>query len=603
MLSGLIVTGVALAAFLTVLFISRFLRLAVGWGAVWGLTFGFWAIAPLMVRTHHLSPTALSHWLVLDGFFVVVFTALGAAIAAVLTWPIAVVLVVRKISIRDMRLAAAFWTATAIPAGYLGLAAWIEWTNFARPPVSQERQLLPILLLAIAAGGLALSVVYRRFAERTSVVRGTRSVLGVGAAMVTGVIALLFTVPRPPSESVVEQALEKRADTRTAAPLLVIGLDGGNWATLDPLIRQNATPTLAAFAEHGLRGEIEALWPPYWSGPAWGAIFTGHSQAEIGVHEDLAATAPGLPPFELPLALSLPLDPMFAIEFQLIRWGVVRPMPMPRSRLRRTPIWERLAGAGVKTSVIRFPYTYPAMGQASVVVSNLVSTDLWEMAGVSSTFDQPLVSPATRADDVLQLFSKPHPRTAEVFREIFPGPEQHRAADALVDPLDVLRKMIDINEKSFEVATRVVKEESDLGVAMVHIGSFDNICHAFWQYRFPEQFPGRAPQAIDAQLLGPVIDRYLIYLDGHIRRLIEAFPTRPNVIVVADHGQEASPDYPLWKGWHSRFGVFLAAGPDVPATKDSVSVSYYDIVPTILDLLELRPLPEFTGRSVLLATK
>ena len=59
--------------------------------------------------------------------------------------------------------------------------------------------------------------------------------------------------------------------------------------------------------------------PPFWSTPAWGAIATGYPREDIGVYEDLAAHAPRLHTFELPLQLNLALNPLFGLEFSLIK--------------------------------------------------------------------------------------------------------------------------------------------------------------------------------------------------------------------------------------------------------------------------------------------
>src|SRR5207253_1059935 len=82
-----------------------------------------------------------------------------------------------------------------------------------------------------------------------------------------------------------------------------------------------------------------------WSRPAWAAIVTGHSPDENRVHADLAATAPGLPVFEVPLEFNAALNPMFAVEAALAATGIVEPIPTPRSQLTWPPVWERLSRA------------------------------------------------------------------------------------------------------------------------------------------------------------------------------------------------------------------------------------------------------------------
>jgi predicted AlkP superfamily phosphohydrolase/phosphomutase len=119
---------------------------------------------------------------------------------------------------------------------------------------------------------------------------------------------------------------------------------------------------------------------------------------------------------------------------------------------------------------------------------------------------------------------------------------------------------------------------------MLHVSSLDNIYHAFWKFRFPQQFPERIDPS-DIQALGGVVDRYIEYLDGRIQRIVALMPREPNVIVVADHGHEASLNHALWSGWHGQFGSFAAAGPDIPRRSDPLKVSYFSIAPLILELL------------------
>src|SRR5207249_3702911 len=89
--------------------------------------------------------------------------------------------------------------------------------------------------------------------------------------------------------------------------------------------------------------------------------------------------------------------------------GVIKPMPTPRSRLTWPPVWERLSRAGVETAVIRFPFTYPAAGQARYVVSNRLVTDLWGPLGVQQGKRDELTEPAGEADAWLTKVSEDRP--------------------------------------------------------------------------------------------------------------------------------------------------------------------------------------------------
>ena len=119
----------------------------------------------------------------------------------------------------------------------------------------------------------------------------------------------------------------------------------------------------------------------------------------------------------------------------------------------------------------------------------------------------------------------------------------------------------------------------------VYFDGFDWVAHAFWPYRFPEDYTEKKrPRPQDAARLGPVLDRYLRYFDRQLGRLLEQYATRPNVLIISDHGHGPTTLYAFWPGFHAKEGLFLLAGPDVPHRSEHISVSYYDILPTILDL-------------------
>jgi len=594
--------GLALCISLILFVLTRSVRLTTLWGALWGLAMGFCVIAPQVLHVHHLRPEGLRQWLTVDAFFGLVFVVLGLLLSALTSWPLGVNELVRKRApLRNAALATGLWSAVCLPVAYLVLAALIEWGFFSRLPPPNGH--LTVIITSTAS--LCLMALGSVIAYRWCVVHYHEAAarwLGYGAALGAslGIAALPFTAEAPPSASAENvPPLTSRSANRSSAPLLVIGLDGGNWRTLRPLIERGSVPTLARIAAGGFQGEIHALWPPYWSTPAWGAILTGHSEEDIGVHQDMQATVTGLPGFELPMTLDLRLNPIFLVELGLIHAKVIDAAAASRDRLRRPPIWERLSRAGVKTAVVHFPFTYPAINQAAYVVSDRVVTDLWEMIGVETGRRTQLVSPASKEDQLLGWFSGDQGVVPSVLNQLLPQPDWPKPRDAIVNPSEVLRKTLDTSQRMFSVTEEIVKGDPGLSVVMLYATDFDSICHAFWPYRFPEDFPHDPPAPADVKALGSVIDRYLEYFDQRLGHLIATFPTPPNVIIVSDHGEGPAQMVTLWRGWHAELGLFLAAGPDVGRQSGLHPVSYFDVVPTILDLLDLQQASDLTGHSAL----
>jgi hypothetical protein len=255
----------------------------------------------------------------------------------------------------------------------------------------------------------------------------------------------------------------------------------------------------------------------------------------------------------------------------------------------------------VKTAVIRFPFTYPAGNQADIVVSNRVVIDLWDLMGVEPGRREDLVSPQRSAETLLSWFNERSDIDEASLQEIFPNPGRAKPADAVIDPAEVVRTTFANGQRMFSLTEHLIREEPDLDVVMLYVSDLDNISHAFWAYRFPGEFPNAPPAEADVVALGSVPDRYVEYVDRQIGRLITAFPTAPNVLLLSDHGQEAAVGaaMSLWKGVHSSRGVFMAAGPDIAGHHAEVSVSYLDIVPTILDVLNFERPGDLSGRSLL----
>ncbi len=586
---------VAATVALTILLASRSTRVALVCSPLLGIALGFLFVAPAVLSAHHLTPETIRQWWTITTWMAVAFAAIGVIVSFVPALILGGVSLALKSDSRDDAAVPVLCCAGWLPAGYLTLSSLVEWVNFSRPPATNNRA----VMLWIAAACVALLCGAAIVAiQRTG--RKYRLISTVAWSAIIGVIAVaLLPLRMPARRTVMTVKLPplQQVDAGETAPLLVIGLDGGDWRLLKPAIEGGRAPHLAQLVSGGIHGNVKAQWPPYWSTPAWGAILTGHDIDEIGVHEDLAATADGLPPFELPLTLDLLLNPLFVPEFLLIHRGVIEPTPVPRDRLRRAPVWERLTAAGKETAVIRLPFTYPAPGQATYVVSNRVVTDLWDQLGVEPGQPRLLFTPQSEFDRLMPYFSGPATADGGSLVRIRGAVPLPKPADSIVELEEVVTRVLDIEQRMVSATEDLVRRHPQLDVVMVHMTSLDNISHAFWQYRFPEDFD-RSPHADDVRALGPVVDRYVEYIDAEIGRLIRAFPTEPNVLIVSDHGAQASHNYPMWKGWHGPQGVFMAAGPDIIPSGTPLMVSYFDIVPTILELQRFAVPADLVGRSL-----
>ena len=66
------------------------------------------------------------------------------------------------------------------------------------------------------------------------------------------------------------------------ARVVLIGLDGGTFATLDVLMEEGVMPFLKGFLASGVRGELLSVIPPL-TPPGWASLITGRTPGNHGV--------------------------------------------------------------------------------------------------------------------------------------------------------------------------------------------------------------------------------------------------------------------------------------------------------------------------------
>lgn len=581
----------------------RFTRLAFAWGAFWGTALGFWLLVPRLLNVHHLAPQSAAQWAVVYTSLLVFFSGTGALLNVFACAPLFIWQGIRRRKFRRPAWVVGLGSPPLLAIVYLSWCVFAEWVALRGLSIFDHYR--PYLLPAagVVAVWIAASlVIYRTLViAREPPYRALRIVLGAGLA--AGLAMVPARVDGPPSTPLVGEP-ELRPIDRSAPrpPVLFVGIDGATWRTIEPLSERGAIPTLADLVKHGVHGEVEALWKPYWSAPAWSAILTGYPREATGIYEDLAMLAPGLPPLQAPLILDLPLNALYFTELLLVSKGVLRLTHPRRDMLARAPVWERLTDAGIATAVVRFRFTFPANeSNADVVVTDWTGHDQWSITGLDTRAPpEQLAAPAPEAEALLEPFSHERESSVPSLTAFIADPDYPKPVDAKYHPIEMLSFAADIDARTLAATHDILARHPDLGFLAVYLGGLDTVQHAFWQYRFPEDFPDSPPAPQDVAMLGSTIDRYLEWLDRELQRLIAAYPTPPIVVLVSDHGYEAIHRHALWRGWHARRdGIFIVSGPGIEARKVRIDVSYFDIVPTIFELTGFEPLSTLPGRSVL----
>jgi predicted AlkP superfamily phosphohydrolase/phosphomutase len=166
--------------------------------------------------------------------------------------------------------------------------------------------------------------------------------------------------------------------------------------------------------------------------------------------------------------------------------------------------------------------------------------------------------------------------------------------------IDVLDKILERDEVATALGLSALKGNYDL--VATYLRAPDAVGHKFFMWHFHDRHPTLArwlygdPDA-DQATLAPLADLVYQVIDEQLGRLIEAAGDDVNIMIVSDHGmtvsvpsRKSTKDEPETGGHHPS-GVVLLAGPDIRGGASIRGATVYDVLPTLLYLLDL-PVPD-----------
>lgn len=254
---------------------------------------------------------------------------------------------------------------------------------------------------------------------------------------------------------------------------LVIGLDGGEWDVIDPMIESGRLPNLAQLKQTGVSGPLKSITPPV-SPPAWNSINTGTNPGKHGIFDFST----------------------FGEEYNR--------RSINSSDRSATPFWEVLNDQGISTGLFKIPFVYPPDNVDGFIVSGFPTPNtVGDFARPQSVVD--CVGPI---EDLFEDWSLQQAGNYEAFKQ----------------------NLIEVAERQTEIFLELLQEHETEFSMTVYDGS-DRIQHFFWKY-FDESHPRYEP---DSPLTG-AIEEYYTTVDRGIGRLIDEAGDDCDVVVLSDHG-------------------------------------------------------------------
>lgn len=257
--------------------------------------------------------------------------------------------------------------------------------------------------------------------------------------------------------------------------VFIMGLDGGTWDVLKPLMEEGKMPHLSGLAERGMSGVLKSTVTPE-TASAWTTFQTGVNSGKHGIFDFFQY----LPGDYNPLVISSQMIPL-------------------------ETIWQILSRQGKKVIVVNVPITYPAYEVNGLMVTCMLTPS------VKSNFTYP----PELAEEILKV-EKDY--TIVTTQEVF----NRRTLPEFVDTL------ISTEEKRTRVMLHLL-DKYDWDAAMIHFHSSDPLQHAVYWYL------DKTSRYFDPEKYR-VVQKYYRSLDDNIGRLLQVLGPETLKIVLSDHG-------------------------------------------------------------------
>ncbi len=354
--------------------------------------------------------------------------------------------------------------------------------------------------------------------------------------------------------------------------VLLVGLDGADWDVMKPLMDRGELPNISSLVARGVRARMKSI-QPIISPVIWTTIATGYGPDDHGVID-----------FTVP-------DPTTGDPIVITS----------RHRLAKA-FWNLLSERGRDVGVVGWWASWPAEKVRGQIVSDRVLAH----AFVSNREEEEeLTYPRELAADLRPQLLEPADVTIEdAARFMKITPEEWNRADShdFNDPIGHFRHIYSTMKNVTTAGLQLLADPTDL-VAVYYEGT-DTAGHMYMRYA-PPSYPYTSEE--EHEKYGQTVDSFLRQADTELGRLLEELPEDAYVMIVSDHGflagdqrpmeERANQDYRTAALWHDIEGVFLLAGPGVRAGASLPDVTIFDVLPTLLTLLDLPVADDFRGRS------
>lgn len=354
--------------------------------------------------------------------------------------------------------------------------------------------------------------------------------------------------------------------------VVIIGLDGAGWNIINPLLEERALPHIKYLMEKGSYGVLTTIRPTI-SSVVWTSIATGKSMIKHGV-----------------------------VDWTYLSNNNIE-VPYSQKERRVKAFWNILSEQGWRVGVLNWFLSYPPEEVNGFMVSEeFRHLDKIDLSETTSTYPKILQKKLQFVRRTKKDF--PKIRKEEGLSE-FKG---RKAAGEGESKLASFYPNFVLQDKMIELASEYLLQRFPVDVFATYFRLIDVVSHFSCGYidtrllekGKEEQEKGKvSPEtlALIDRAFSQILRPTYAYSDTIVGRLLESIDSQTTVIVLSDHGfgfnkggygHSDTPEIP--------HGIILIKGPNIKKGYKIQNAHIYDILPTLLYLLDLPVGKDMDGR-------
>ena len=280
------------------------------------------------------------------------------------------------------------------------------------------------------------------------------------------------------------QPQQDNTRSRSKPRVLVIGLDGGTFDIIQPLVAKDKLPNLGRLMRHGSHSTLRSTYPPI-TPTAWTSFATGKNPGQHGLY-----------------------------DFQKINPATYECSPVPARQHGHKSLWRIISDAGSKVVVLDVPFTYPPEEVNGCLLTGY---------GTPETDDVIFTYPPQLREELA---------TACGSCDLGLPPEVECSLQA-----DFFQSWDKVLESRSCIAAYLM-DQVNWDFYMIVYGVTDNVQHALWPFLEP-QHPAYYEEHGDYHR--KMIFTFYEKVDQELGKLLDRCDDQTSVIVMSDHGFGSTP--------------------------------------------------------------